>query len=66
MINEGKHKFIKSSYIYTRSTELWSEVDAESMTYKWFAEMLLKIPMWRYKYRSCNDNNLAMSKKVNS
>lgn len=62
MTNGGKHKFIQSSYIYTRLTELWSEVDAESMTRKWFAKMLLKITMQLYKHRSSNDNNLAMLK----
>ena len=39
------------------------DIDAESMTRKWIAEMLLKILMQLYKYRSCDDNNLAMLKK---
>lgn len=32
------------------------------MTHKWIAEILPKILMWIYKYRFCNDNNLAMLK----
>ena len=40
MTNQEKIEFKKNSYIYTRSTELWSEVDAESMTHKWIAEIL--------------------------
>ena len=35
MTNEEKLKFFKSSYIYIRSTELLSDMDAESMTRKW-------------------------------
>jgi len=62
MTNEEKLKFLKSSYIYTRSTELLSGIDAENMNRKWIAEMLPKIPVQLYKYRSCSDNNLAMLK----
>lgn len=36
MTNEEKLK-LKNSYIYTRSTELLSDIDAESMTRKWIA-----------------------------
>ena len=62
MTSLEKFEFFISSYIYTRLTELLSDIDAESMTYKWFAEMLLKIQRQFYQYRSCNDNNLAMFK----
>lgn len=62
MTNEEKLEFLKNSYIYTRSTELLSDIDAESMTREWIAEMLPQIPVQLYKYRSCNDNNLAMLK----
>lgn len=62
MTNEEKLEFIKNSYIYSRATELLSNADAEKMTRKWIAEMLPKIPVRLYKYRSCNDNNIAILK----
>lgn len=62
MTNEEKLEFLKSSYIYTRATELLSDVDSEKMTHKWISEMLPKIPIKLYKYRSCCDNNLAVLK----
>ena len=62
MTNEEKLEFLKSSYIYTRATELLSDVDAEKMTRKWISEMLPKLPIKLYKYRSCSDNNLAVLK----
>ena len=62
MTNEEKLEFLKSSYIYARAAELLSDSDAERMTHKWISEMLPKIPLKLYKYRSCNNNNLAMLK----
>lgn len=37
MTNEEKLEFIKSSYIYTRATELLSDIDADKMNRKWIS-----------------------------
>lgn len=62
MTNDEKLEFLRSSYIYTRATELLSDTDAKRIICKWITEMLPKIPVNLYKYRSCNDNNIAMLK----
>lgn len=61
MTNEEKLEFIKANYKASRALELLQEGKDEFLD-EWIKVLIKSIPSRLYKYRECNNNNLAALK----
>ena len=60
MTNEEKLKFIQYNYVNSRASELIPPHEKNTFLRSWAEEILTIVPTHLYKYRVCNENNLAM------
>ena len=60
MTREEKLNFIKTNYINSRVSEWMTGEEKEQFLLGWSMEVLQNAPTHLYKYRICNENNLAM------
>ena len=60
MTNEEKLKFLKYSYVNSRTFELIPDHEKDTFLRAWAEEILTIAPTHLYKYRACNENNLKM------